>query len=87
MQHRSSWGKFKMGSERKIVYISEKAHGGLKLLAAHCRRPMGELIEDLVAQELADLVNPWTAPEGLMLQQNILARIWNDPALDVYDHD
>jgi hypothetical protein len=48
---------------------------------------MGELIEALVAQELADLVNPWTAPEGLLLQQNILARIWHDPALDVYDHD
>jgi len=78
-----------MGSGRKIVYISisEKAHGGLKLLAAHRSRPMGEVIDDLVAQELADLVNPWTAPEGLMLQQNILARIWKDPALDVYDDD
>jgi hypothetical protein len=79
--------EFKMGSGRKIVYISEKAHGGLKLLAAHRSRPMGEVIDDLVAQELADLVNPWTAPEGLMLQQNILARIWKDPALDVYDDD
>jgi hypothetical protein len=76
-----------MGSERKIVYISEKTHGGLKLLAAHRNRSMGEVIEDLVGQELADLGNPWTSPEGLMLQQNILARIWDDPTLDVYDHD
>ncbi len=76
-----------MKPQRKMVYISEEAHGRLRLLAAHRGRPMGDVIEDLVAQELADLVNPWTGPEGLMLQQNILARIWNDPALDVYDHD
>jgi hypothetical protein len=74
-----------MKPERKMVYISEEGHGRLKLLAAHRSRPMGEVIDDLVAQELADLVNPWTGPEGLMLQQNILARLWNDPALDVYD--
>ncbi len=70
-----------------MVYISEEAHGRLKLLAARRNRPMGELVDELVAQELADLVNPWTGPEGLMLQQSILARIWDDPALDVYDHD
>lgn len=76
-----------MKPERKMVYISEEAHGRLKLLAARRNRPMGELVDELVAQELADLVNPWTGPEGLMLQQSILARIWDDPALDVYDHD
>jgi len=79
--------EFQMGREKKMVYVSEEAHGRLKLLAARRNRPMGEVVEDLVAQELADLVNPWTGPEGLMLQQSILARIWNDPALEVYDHD
>jgi hypothetical protein len=76
-----------MGREKKMVYISEEAHGRLKLLAARRSRPMGEVVEDLVAQELADLVNPWITQEGLTLQQNLLARLWDDPALDIYDHD
>lgn len=71
----------------KMVYISENAHGRLRLLAAHRDRPMGEVVEELVEHELADLVNPWTSPEGLIVQQRVLARIWDDPALDVYDHD
>ena len=71
----------------KMVYISEEAHGRLKLLAARRDRPMGEVVEELISQELADLVNPWTSPEGLILQQRVLAEVWNDPALDVYDHD
>lgn len=71
----------------KMVYISEEAHRRLKLLAARRNRPMGEVVEDLVAQELADLVNPWVSPEGLMLQQAAFARVWNDRALDVYDDD
>ncbi|MGH7432919.1 MAG: hypothetical protein ACREJL_04110 [Candidatus Methylomirabilales bacterium] len=44
-------------------------------------------MEELVEQELADLANPWTSPEGLLLQQDVLGRVWDDPALDVYDHD
>jgi acetoacetate decarboxylase len=40
-----------------------------------------------VEQELADLANPWTSPAGLLLQQHVMARVWDDPALDVYDHD
>lgn len=76
-----------MAREKKMVYISDGAHGGLKLLAARQKRPMGEVVEDLVAQELSDLVNPWTSPEGLILQQNTLAKIWGDAALDIYDHD
>lgn len=71
----------------KMVYISEDAHGRLRLLAAHRHRPMGEVVEELIEHELADLVNPWTGPEGLILQQRVLAGIWDDPALDVYDHD
>ena len=31
--------------------------------------------------------NPWISPEGLLLQQDVLARVWDDPTLDVYDHD
>jgi len=71
----------------KIVYISEKAHQQLKLLAARRNRPMGDVVEGLIEQDLADLLNPWTGPEGLVLQQDVLARIWDDPALDVYNDD
>jgi hypothetical protein len=48
---------------------------------------MGQVVEELVEQELADLANPWTSPEGLLLQQDVLAQAWDDPALDVYEHD
>lgn len=71
----------------KMVYISEEAHRRLKLLAVRRNRPMGEVVEDLVEQKLADLFNPWTSPEGLILQQHALAQIWDDPALDVYNDD
>jgi acetoacetate decarboxylase len=70
-----------------MVYISEEAHRRLKLLAVRRNRPMGEVVEDLLEQELADLVNPWTSTEGLILQQHALAQIWDDPALDVYNDD
>lgn len=71
----------------KMVYISPEAHQRLKLIAARRNRPMGRVVEELVEQELADLANPWTSPEGLLLQEHVLARVWDDPALDVYDHD
>ena len=71
----------------KIVYIPEQAHRRLKLLAARRNRPMGEVVEELVDRELAELANLWTSPEGLLLQQAVLARVWDDPALDVYDED
>jgi len=71
----------------KMVYVSEQAHQHLRLLAARRNRPMGKVVEELVDQELADLINPWTATEGLMLQQKALAAVWDDPALDVYDDD
>ena len=71
----------------KMVYISAEAHQRLKLIAARRSRPMGKVVEELVEQELADLANPWTSPEGLLLQEHVLARVWDDPALDVYDHD
>ncbi len=71
----------------KIVYIPEQAHRRLKLLAARRNRPMGEVVEELVERELAELANLWTSPEGLLLQQAVLARVWDDPALDVYDED
>lgn len=72
---------------RKMVYVSEQAHQRLKLLAAHRDRSMGELVEELAEQELAELANPWTHPEGLLLQQRVLSQVWDDSALDVYDHD
>ena len=71
----------------KMVYVSEEAHRHLRLLAARKNRPMGKVVEELVDQELADLINPWTATEGLMLQQKALAGVWDDPALDVYNDD
>jgi acetoacetate decarboxylase len=70
-----------------MVYISENAHRQLRLLPARRDRPMGQLVADLIEQDLADLVNPWTSPEGLVLQQNVLADAWDDPALDVYNDD
>ena len=70
-----------------MVYISPEAHQRLKLIAARRNRPMGQVVEELVEQELADLANPWISPEGLLLQQDVLARVWDDPTLDVYDHD
>ncbi len=69
----------------KIVYVSAEAHRRLKLLAAQRNRSMGQTVEDLVAEELAELANPWTSPEGLWLQQKALAEVWDDPALDVYN--
>ena len=48
---------------------------------------MGEVVERFVKHELADLVNPWTSPEGLALQQEVLAQVWDDPGLDVYNVD
>lgn len=70
-------------SRGKIVCISPEAHHHLKLLAARRGRSMGELVANLVEQELADLANPWTDPEGLWVQQKALAEVWSDPALDV----
>jgi hypothetical protein len=70
-----------------MVYISEDAHQRLKLLAASRNRPMGRVVEELVAYELADLGNPWTGPEGLWLQQRALSKVWDDPLLDVYNDD
>lgn len=69
----------------KIVYVSEEAHRRLKLLAAWRSRTMGQTVEELVTEELAELANPWTSPEGLWLQQKALAEAWEDPALDVYN--
>lgn len=71
----------------KMVYVSEQVHRQLRLLAARRDRPMGEVVANLVEQEFADLVNPWTSAEGLMLQQKVLADLWDDPALDVYNDD
>lgn len=71
----------------KMLYISARAHQRLKLIAARRNCPMGQVVAELVEQELADLANPWTSPEGLLLQEHVLARVWDDPALDVYDHD
>jgi hypothetical protein len=48
---------------------------------------MGEVVSDLVAAELAELVDPWTSPEGLWLQQKALAEAWDDPSLDIYNND
>jgi len=69
----------------KIVYVPADAHRLLRLLAARRERPMGEVVAALVEQEVADLSNPWTSPEGLLLQQETLGDVWNTPDLDVYD--
>ncbi|MBI3270721.1 MAG: hypothetical protein HYZ53_17090 [Planctomycetes bacterium] len=38
-----------------MIYISEHAHAQLKVLAARGRRTMGEVIEEWVEQEAADV--------------------------------
>lgn len=72
---------------KKMVYISETAHQRLKMLAAQRKRGMGEVVEALIEDEIAELANPWTSPEGLLVQQHALAAVWDDPALDVYNDD
>lgn len=69
----------------KLVYVSPDAHRRLRFLAARHNRPMGEVVATLVEHELAELANPWIGPEGLSLQERMLARVWDDPALDVYN--
>lgn len=69
----------------RIVYVSEEAHRRLKLLAAQRGRAMGQMVEELVRQEIEDQQNPWTGPAGLALQESVLREAWDDPALDVYD--
>jgi len=71
----------------KMVYVDDEVHRQLKLFAARRNQPMGEVVRALVELELAELANPWTGPAGLLLQQQALAAVWDDPALDVYDHD
>jgi hypothetical protein len=71
----------------KMVYLTPLGHRRLKLLAARRNLSMGKLMEELIDRELEDLANPWTGPDGLLLQQQVLAQAWSDPALDVYNHD
>ena len=66
------------------MYLSASAHQRLKVLAAQRQRPMGKLVEELVAREAAELASPWLSAEGLALQGRALASGWSDPALDVY---
>ena len=72
---------------QKLVYISPDTHRRLKLLAARRSRTMGEMVAQLVDEELTDLSNVWTSAEGLKLQERMLAKAWADPALSVYDED
>ena len=74
-------------ADQRMVYVSTRTHQRLKLLAAHRNRTMGEIVSDLVDHEVADAAQLWTGPEGLMLQQSMLAKVWDDPALCVYDED
>ncbi len=71
----------------KIVYVSDEAHRRLKLLAVRRNRSIGKVVDELVAQELAELANPWIGPEGLWLQQKVLTEVWDDPTLDTYNDD
>lgn len=74
-------------STQKIVYVSDRAHRHLKLLAVRRGRTMGALLEELVEQEAAELGNVWTSPKGLAVQQHALETVWDDPSLDVYNTD
>lgn len=70
---------------RKPIYVSSEAYRRLQLLAAPRGQTPGEVVEDLVRLELDESANPWTSPGGLWLQQKVLAEVWDDPALDVYN--
>jgi predicted DNA-binding protein len=74
-------------STTRIVYVSDQTHRRLKQLAARRGRTMGAIVEELVEQEAADLGNVWTTPEGLLVQQGALGKVWEDPSLDVYNTD
>ena len=74
-------------ADQRMVYVSARTHQRLKLLAAHRNRTMGEIVSDLVDHEVADAAQLWTGPEGLTLQQRMLSKVWDDPALSVYDED
>ena len=74
-------------ARNKMVYLSSDAHRQLRVLAVRRNQTMGEVVATLIGQELAELANPWTRPEGLLLQQEVLAKVWDDPALDVYNDD
>ena len=74
-------------SRGRVVYVPDEAHRRLRLLAAKRERSMGEVVAALVEQEFAELLNPWTNPDGLVLQQKILAGVWADPDLDIYNDD
>jgi hypothetical protein len=71
----------------KVVYLTDEMRRGLKILAARCDRSMGQTVEELATAALAGLADPWTSPEGLWLQQEALAGVWDGPALDVYNDD
>lgn len=51
----------------KIIYISASVHRRLKLLSAQRNRSMGQTVEELVDEELAELANPWISPEGAVV--------------------
>lgn len=70
----------------KVIYVSNQVHRQLKLLAARRNRSIGATVAELVEAEVADLANAWTSSEGLWLQQKALSEVWEDPALDVYNH-
>ena len=46
---------------------------------------MGAIVAEMVEREVAEMSGPWTGPEGLLLQQQMLAQVWSDPALDAYN--
>lgn len=74
-------------ARQKMIYVSEAAHRRLKVLAARRNRPMGQVVEELIAREAEELENLWLTPAGLAIQQKGLEEVWGDPALDVYDDD
>ena len=46
---------------------------------------MGAIVAEMVEREVAEMAGAWTGPEGLLLQQQMLAKAWSDPALDAYN--
>jgi hypothetical protein len=71
----------------KMIYVSEKTHQLLKILAARQKRSMGEVVEEMTERGIEELSSPWISGTGMSLQEKALQDLWDDPALDAYDVD
>ena len=70
-----------------MIYVSPATHRKIRMLAAREGRTMGQVVGRLADQRIAFESNPWIEGVGLSLQGEALARVWDDPELDMFDDD